>query len=99
MRAALAALVSTASLAACGPIPVARAETECFDQARLAAGPRGLVGVGVGSGGATTRVKVAVSTDWLQGKDPAAGTLMPASVRKSGQPQRQPLYTRPDWKG
>ncbi|MCC0063026.1 MAG: hypothetical protein H6895_02925 [Defluviimonas sp.] len=98
MRAALAALVSTASLAACGPIPVARAETECFDQARLAAGPRGLVGVGVGSGGATTRVKVAVSTDWLQGKDPAA--LYDACVyRKSGQPPRQPLYTRPDWKG
>ncbi len=97
MRAAASLCLLTA-LAACGPMSVERAERECFERARLAAGPRGLVAVGAGTGGANARVKLAVSTDYLQGRDPAA--LYDACVyQKSGQPPRQPLYTRRDWKG
>lgn len=97
MRRALA-LPVLALLAACGPVSVQQAERECFERARLAQHPRGLIAAGAGSGGVATRVELTVSSDYLQGRDPAA--LYDACVyQKSGQPPRQPLYSRTDWKG
>ena len=85
-------------LAACGPMSVAQAEKACFDRARLAAQPRGMIAVGGGSGGAGAKLKLEVSSDWVQGKDPSA--LYNSCVyQKSGQFPRRPLYDRPDWKG
>ncbi len=91
-------LPAMAILAACGPMSVDRAEDACFERARLAAGPRGLIAVGAGTGGAASKVRIDLSSEWLQGKDPAA--LYNSCVyRKSGQFPRRPLYDRPDWKG
>lgn len=86
-------------LAACGPVPVEQAERDCFQRARLAAQPRGEVGVGVDSKGNTaSKLELNVSSDWIQGKDPSA--LYDSCVyQKSGEPPRRPLYDRPDWKG
>ena len=42
----LGALTALLLLAACGPMSVERAEEACYDRARLAAGPRGMVAVG-----------------------------------------------------
>ena len=84
-------------LAACGPMTVAQAERECFQRARLTASPRGAVAVGVGSGGPRFGLSLEVSSDYIQGRDPAA--IYDACVmQKSGQPPSRPLYTRPDWK-
>jgi hypothetical protein len=88
-------------LSACGPVTREAAESECFERARLATQPRGevYVGTSVGKGGGPyVGGKVAVSSDFIQGRDPAA--LYDACVfNRSGQPPSQPLYTRPDWKG
>lgn len=98
MRVQTASLCLVTALAACGPMSVERAEDACYDRARLAAGPRGLVAVGGGSGGAAAKIDLEVSADYLLGRDPAA--IYDACVfQKSGQPPRRPLYTRPDWKG
>lgn len=92
--AALAAIL----LAACGPMSVEQAERACFERASLAERPRGLVAVGAGSGGMASKVRLSISSDYLQGRDPSA--LYDACVyQKSGQPPRQPLYSRDDWKG
>lgn len=86
-------------LAACGPIPVAQAERECFERARLASQPRGEVGFGVGSGGETAgNLSLSISSDFIAGRDPSA--VYDACVhQKSGQPPTRPLYSRPDWRG
>lgn len=95
-RAAL--LPAIALVAACGPMSVERAEEACFDRARLAAHPRGMVAVGAGTGGTGTKLRLEASSEWLQGKDPAA--LYDTCVhQKSGRLPRRPLYDRPDWKG
>jgi hypothetical protein len=98
MRAMLTALALIAPLAACGPMSVDAAERACFERARLAERPRGLVAVGAGSGGAAAKLRLTISSDYIQGRDPSA--LYDACVyQKSGQPPRQPLYSRTDWKG
>ena len=86
-------------LAACGPVSREQAERDCFQRARLAQQPRGEVGIGVNSNGKTAgRLELNVSSDWVQGKDPAA--LYETCVfTKSGEPPARPLYDRPDWKG
>jgi hypothetical protein len=92
-------VAATALLSACAPIPVDRAEKECFERARLTAHPRGMVSLGVGSGGRTAAgLSLSVSSDYLQGRDPSA-VYDSCVYQKSGQPPRQPLYTRLDWKG
>ncbi|MCB2122578.1 MAG: hypothetical protein KDE06_07290 [Rhodobacteraceae bacterium] len=92
------AVAALAVLAACGPMSVERAEDACFERARLAAGPRGMIAAGAGSGGAKAKIKLELSSDYVLGRDPSA--LYDACVyQKSGQPPRQPLYTRRDWKG
>ena len=97
-RAALLTAMLGGTLASCGPMTVERAEESCFERARLAAGPRGMVAVGGGTAGAGAKAKVSVSSDWLQGNDPAA-VYDNCVFQKSGQPPSRPLYTRPDWKG
>ncbi|PPB82145.1 hypothetical protein LV82_00067 [Albidovulum inexpectatum] len=94
----VAALLAIATLTACGPIPVERAEQQCLERARLAAGPRGTIAVGVGSDGPASRVEIEMSTEWLQGRDPAEAYAA-CVYQKSGQPPRRPLYDLPDWKG
>jgi hypothetical protein len=94
----MAGCVVAAAATACGPIPVDRAEDQCFERARLAAQPRGEVGIGTTSDGPAVRGEVTITSDFLQGRDPSA--LYDACVfQKSGQPPRRPLYDRPDWKG
>ncbi|WP_246020219.1 hypothetical protein [Aliigemmobacter aestuarii] len=100
MMARSATMLSLASvlLAACGPMTVEQAERACFERARLAERPRGMVAVGAGSGGVGGKVNVTITSDFLQGRDPSA--VYDACVfQKSGQPPRQPLYSRYDWKG
>lgn len=86
-------------LAACGPVSVAEAERQCYERARLAAQPRGMVSIG---GTSTGRVigglELSVSSDYIAGKDPAA-VYETCVISKSGEPPTRPLYDRPDWKG
>lgn len=85
-------------LAACGPVSLEQAERDCLQRARLAQSPRGMIAVGGGSGGAASKIKLEISSDYLQGADPSA--VFDACVyQKSGLPPSRPLYTRPDWKG
>jgi hypothetical protein len=86
-------------LSACGPIPVAEAERQCVERARLAQQPRGELAVGVGSGGRTsTDFSVEVTSDFLAGRDPAA--VYDACVRqRSGQAPSRPLTAHPLWTG
>jgi hypothetical protein len=85
-------------LAACAPIPVERAEQMCLNDARLATGPRGTLGVGVSTDGPRATLDVTVSSDYLAGRDPAQ--VFAACVRRrSGQPPTRPLYDQPAWRG
>jgi hypothetical protein len=96
---AATSLAGLLMVAACGPMTVEQAERQCFERARLAAGPRGMVKAGAGSGGGLGGgIRLELSSDYVMGRDPSA--LYDACVyQKSGQPPRQPLYTRPDWRG
>jgi hypothetical protein len=86
-------------LAACvPPMPVDRAEQMCMNDARLATGPRGTLGLGVTTDGPRAVLDVTVSSDYLVGRDPAQ--IFEACVRRrSGQPPTRPLYDQPDWRG
>lgn len=92
-------LLPVALLVACGPIPVDRAEKQCFERARLAQQPRGSISGGVGSDG---RVKggfeVTVTSDYIMGRDPSAVYDL-CVYQKSGQPPTRPLYSFPEWRG
>ncbi|MBK5945258.1 hypothetical protein CCR83_02045 [Rhodobacter veldkampii DSM 11550] len=90
--------VLLAAVAACGPIPVERAEDECFRQARLASQPRGMVGIGAGSGGLVSKIEVEITSDYLRGRDPSE-VYARCVYQKSGQLPTRPLYSRDDWKG
>jgi hypothetical protein len=86
-------------LVACGPIPLAQAERQCFERARLAQQPRGEVAFGVGSGGRTaSSVKLEVTSDFIMGRDPSA-VYDSCVYQKSGQAPSRPLYSFPGWKG
>ena len=98
MRAVLTLAGILPALAACGPVSVEQAERACADRARTAASPIRLSEAAFGSDGMRAAVDIDINTDTLSGRDPSA--LYNACVlRRSGQPPRQPLYTRPDWKG
>lgn len=99
MRLAVLILAPAIALAACGPVPVNRAEEQCFDRARLAAKPRGMISAGVNSNGdAMGGLKLEVSSDYLMGRDPSA-IFDTCVYQKSGQPPTRPLYSFPDWRG
>lgn len=101
MRALLGPVVLVAAaglLGACGPIPLPRAEAQCYERARLAQRPRGEAYFGATTAGPAAGLTLTVTSDYLQGRDPAA--VYDACVfQKSGLPPSQPLYARPDWKG
>jgi hypothetical protein len=86
-------------LAACGPIPVAEAERQCVDRARLAQQPRGELAIGLGSGGLrSSELSVEVTGDYLTGRDPA--DVFASCVRgRSGQAPTRPLSAMPGWTG
>jgi hypothetical protein len=86
-------------LAACGPIPLAEAERQCVERARLAQQPRGEFAVGVGSDGRpSTELSVEVTSDFLAGNDPAA--VYDSCVRqRAGQAPSRPLSAQPGWTG
>lgn len=70
-RATLAlALLALGTLAACGPVSPERAYEICTERARAAAGPTGEIGIGIGSGGPSTRIEIGITTDYLAGRDP-----------------------------
>ncbi len=86
-------------LAACGPVSVQQAERDCFERARLAQQPRGMVKVGATSAGkAAGGLEVNVSSDYLLGKDPSA-VFETCVMARSGQAPTRPLYDMPGWKG
>lgn len=84
-------------LASCGPIPVAQAEKICLDRARLAQQPRGSVSIGgTSDGDMFGAIDVTVSSDYLQGRDPA--DVFNGCVKgRSGQFPTRPLYQQPGW--
>lgn len=87
------------ALTACGPIPLAQAERQCFERARLAQQPRGEIGVGIGSDGkAAGSFELTVSSDYITGRDPSAVYDL-CVQQKSGQAPSRPLYSFPEWKG
>lgn len=86
-------------LSACAPVPLERAEEECFERARAASRPRGEAYIGANSaGGGYGGLRVSVSSDFIQGRDPSQ-VYESCVYQKSGLHPSQPLYSRPDWKG
>lgn len=70
-RPAYALILGIAGLSACGPVTRVQAERECYEQARLAERPRGVVALGAGSGGHTWGgAGITISSDYLLGRDP-----------------------------
>ncbi len=86
-----------AALSACGPVSQATAERDCFERARLASGPRGTVAVGAGSSGAVGAFDIAISSDYLAGRDPSQ-VYEACVTQKTGQVPTVPLTLRPDWR-
>lgn len=85
-------------LSACGPMPLAQAERECLQDARLAKQPRGQVAVVVNNKGqVATGLTVGISSDYLAGRDPAA-VYDSCVQRKAGVAPSRPLYSFPEWK-
>ena len=98
MRGLFLALIAL-PLAACGPVSREQAERDCFSRAYLAQQPRGEIGAGIDSRGRSRgNLKIHVSSDYIQGRDPSA-VYDSCVYQKSGQLPSQPLYSRPDWKG
>ena len=64
------ALSGVVLLAACGPVSPERAADMCEERARAATGPTGEIGVGVGSEGASGRVEIGITSDFIRGRDP-----------------------------
>jgi hypothetical protein len=92
-------LLSLLALAACGPIPLAEAERQCVERARLAQQPRGEIAMGVGSGGRrSTEFSIEVTSDFIAGKDPAA-VYNSCVWQRAGQPPSRPLSAQPGWTG
>ncbi len=94
-----AALMLIAVVSACGPVPLAQAERQCFERARLAQQPRGEIAMGVGSGGRTSgSLELTVTSDYVMGRDPSA-VYDACVVQAAGVSPSRPLYSFPEWKG
>jgi hypothetical protein len=92
-------LALATGLVGCGPVPLAQAERECFQRARLAQQPRGEIAVGAGSDGRTSgSVELTVTSDYIMGRDPSA-VYDACVMQRAGVPPSRPLYSFPDWKG
>ena len=98
LRPCLTAALLGGAVAACGPVPVDQAEEQCFTPALQARNPLTGTTIGMGSDGLTGELELTVTSDFVQGRDPAE-VYNSCVYRKSGQMPRQPLYARPDWRG
>jgi hypothetical protein len=66
-----AAILMLGGVVSCGPVPPELAAQRCEARARAAQAPTGEVGFGVNNkSGAFTRAQIAVSSDFLRGRDP-----------------------------
>lgn len=96
-----ACLMLAACAAACapsGPLPLDQAERRCLREARAAAGPRGVAEARLGPGVSLFGVGVVVSSDWLQGRDPAE-VFDTCVHRLAGVAPSRPLARQPGWAG
>ncbi len=72
--------------AACGQVPVSKAEAQCREAPREVVSPRGTVGIGIGSGGRVSGgLGVSLSGD-LRGGRRTGETYAACVIRKSGEP-------------
>jgi hypothetical protein len=82
-------------LLGCGPVPLAVAEQNCLEQARLAEAPQSKVSVAIDNhGNVSTGFEIGVSSDYLQGRDPAQ-VYDQCVYNAAGQMPSQPYYTLP----
>ena len=94
-----ALLTALALVAACGPVPVAQAEQECLESARLARAPGGAVWAGVNSEGQTGGgIELTITSDFLTGRDPSE-VFNSCVMRRAGQFPSRPLALQPGWAG
>jgi hypothetical protein len=92
-------LVPLLFLVACGPIPVAQAERQCLERARLAQQPRGEISVGMSSDGRMAGgLELEISSDFLAGRDPSA-VFEACVMQKSGEVPSRSLSQMPGWTG
>lgn len=90
MRILLPLTAALLALGACIPVSPQLAARQCEERARQADGPFGEVQVGIGSGGARSRVELGVTSDFLRGRDPYE--VYDTCVReKTGQGPIRPL--------
>lgn len=93
MRAALFLMPVLPLMAACGPIPLADAERQCYSQARLADRPRGEVAIGMGSDGKVRGgLEMTVTSDYIMGRDPSQVYDRCVFNKTGGQMPSRPYY-------
>ena len=92
MARTFATLLAMAPLAACGPVSLAQAESECQDRAWRAERPRGEVAVGASNRGGIARLELDVSSDYLAGRDPVKVYESCVYQRSGGQMATRPYY-------
>ena len=91
MRQAAAIILGGALLlTACGPISPERAARECEERAQKAKGVSGQVRVGAGTGGVKTGIDLAVTTDFLRGRDPEEVYIQCVQTKTGQAPYRPP---------
>lgn len=88
------ALAALLPLLACGPVPLAQAEAECLDRARLAEAPRGTISFGVSNEGPYANAEVEITSDYLQGRDPSQ-VYDECVFQRAGQMPARPYYSLP----
>jgi hypothetical protein len=70
-RAGVIGALALSALAACdATVSAERAYEQCSERARLAAQPRGSIGVGVGSEGPSAGASLTITSDFIAGRDP-----------------------------
>jgi len=71
IRAVVIGALALSALAACDrTVSAERAYEECSERARLAAAPRGEIGIGVGTGGPSARAGLTITSDFIAGRNP-----------------------------
>lgn len=86
------------ALAACGPMSMEQAESQCFLRARQAVNPLAGSSVGMGTEGLyIDDIALSVSSDFLRGRDPST-VYDTCVIQKTGQLPTRPLIARPDWR-
>ena len=89
-RVHIALVLAGLLLTACGPVSPEHAARECEERAQAAKGVNGQVRVGAGTGGVTTGLDLAVTTDFLRGRDPQEVYIHCVEARTGQAPHRPP---------